>query len=243
MNLDYSKGAIPLYLQIYEILKKQIEQGEYALHERIPSEQELEDRFAVSRMTVRLAISELEKGHYVKKARGKGTTVTYVKVIDEDLSAIRSFTTEMQQRGLVPSTSFVSIVQEEACGEALQFFAMTEGEKAYHLMRVRDANNEPIVLFDTWINPRYDLPLKEEAYRGSMYALFEEKGIGRPQNVKENFQAILADDVLVEYLHCTIGMPILKRTRYTYLEDGTPIEYTQSYYLGDRYSYNVEIGK
>lgn len=95
MQLNFTKGAMPLYLQIQEYLKAKIVNGGYAYGELIPSELELEKMFKVSRITIRQAIADLEKEGYVKRQRGKGTTVTYSERIDESLCAIRSFTKEM----------------------------------------------------------------------------------------------------------------------------------------------------
>lgn len=56
MRLDFY-SPIPLHVQLKEILRMEIEKGKYT--EKIPSEKELMDQFAVSRTTVREAVSAL----------------------------------------------------------------------------------------------------------------------------------------------------------------------------------------
>lgn len=243
VKLNYAKGSIPLYLQIYEILKDKIEKQVYEYGDMIPSEQELEKLYKVSRITVRQAIGELEKAGYVKRARGKGTAVTYVKRIDESLSAIRSFTKEMEDRGLQPGTSFVQIQKEEADDEVASLLELPPHGEVYHLWRVRTADQEPLVIFETYLSGEYDFPLEEENYHGSMYQIFEDLGIRQPAWVRENFQAILASQEIAELLDVKIGSPIFKRIRIAYSEENKAIEYTISYYRGDRYSYSIELGK
>ena len=62
-----------------------------------------------------------------------------------------------------------------------------------------------------------------------------------PMVVNENFQAMLADEKLSKALQVKKGSAIFKRVRTAYNEDNKPIEYTISYYRGERYSYSIEL--
>lgn len=241
MQLDYSKGAIPLYLQVNKHLKHKIESKEYIYGSLLPSEIELEAYFGVSRITIRQAISELEKEGYVKRARGKGTTITYSEKIDENLSAIRRFTTEMKDRGLQPGTITAHIEKVKADKEVAEHLEIALHEEVYLLSRVRSADKEPLVVFESYIPCIYDLPLDDSLYYDSMYDVFEKVGMGMPMVVNENFQAMLADERLSKALEVKKGSAIFKRIRTAYDEKNKPIEYTISYYRGDRYSYSIEL--
>ena len=56
-------GLTPLYQQVMEDLKDDIERGKYPAGCRIPSEAELSQMYSVSRITVRRAVSELSLIH------------------------------------------------------------------------------------------------------------------------------------------------------------------------------------
>ena len=242
MKLDHKRGAIPLYLQLHRILKEGIEMETYAYGEMLPSEQELEKLYHVSRITVRQAIAELEKEGYIKRKRGKGTTVTYTKRIDESLSEIRSFTSEMQDRGLRPGTSYIDIIKTKA-DEDIAFHLNVEVDSdVYRLYRVRTADDEAIVIFETYLTSTYDYPLDKKYYKNSMYEVFEQVGAKKPRKVQEKYQAILADQAIAKMLDVSVGSPIFKRTRVSYNIDNVAIEYTISYYRGDRYSYSIKLG-
>lgn len=241
MQLDYSKGAIPLYLQVNKVLKQKIESKEYPYGSLLPSEVELESYFGVSRITVRQAIAELEKEGYVKRARGKGTTITYSEKIDENLSAIRRFTTEMKDRGLQPGTLFAHIEKIKANKDVAEHLDVNIEENVYCLYRIRSADNEPLVVFESYIPCMFELPLDDSLYYDSMYDVFEKVGMGMPKVVNENFQAMLADERLSKALQVKKGSAIFKRIRTAYDENNKPIEYTISYYRGDRYSYSIEL--
>jgi DNA-binding GntR family transcriptional regulator len=64
-----------LYQQIRRTLTDEIMSGRYAAGDRFPPENELCDRFGVSRQTVREAIRELQSRGLLKRRRGAGTIV------------------------------------------------------------------------------------------------------------------------------------------------------------------------
>lgn len=65
----------PLYLQIARALKKDIVGGVYPVGSQLPTEDELCERFSVSRYTVREALRRLREDHLVASRQGAGTTV------------------------------------------------------------------------------------------------------------------------------------------------------------------------
>ena len=71
------KGNRPLYVQIKEILEKDIRKGVFQPGERFPTERELCERFGVSRITIRQALQELVKDGLLYRHQGSGSYVTY----------------------------------------------------------------------------------------------------------------------------------------------------------------------
>ena len=59
-----SDVKIPLYYQLAQTLSKQIE-AEMAANDKLASEKEIGEEYSVSRTTVRLALSELERKGYI----------------------------------------------------------------------------------------------------------------------------------------------------------------------------------
>jgi GntR family transcriptional regulator len=70
----------PLYLQIADALRQQIESGELARGSRLPTEQDLQDQYSASRNTIRDAIKRLIGQGLVETRQGQGTYVT--RIID-----------------------------------------------------------------------------------------------------------------------------------------------------------------
>lgn len=71
------ESSVPIYRQLKEIIKQKIEQGEFKPGERIPTEYELCETFAISRTSVRQALAELAQEGYLYRQQGSGTFVNH----------------------------------------------------------------------------------------------------------------------------------------------------------------------
>src|SRR3974390_1774776 len=109
-------SPVPLYHQIRQDIKAKIKSEKFPVNQPIPSESELMVQYNVSRMTVRLAIDELEKEGYVKKIQGKGTCVKKRKR-PQPLNPITSWTETMISQGLNPVTTSMSTEEIPASEE------------------------------------------------------------------------------------------------------------------------------
>ncbi len=238
--LDFSKGALPLYSQIKNILLEKIDNEEYVPGDIIPSEAELQKKFNVSRITVRQAINELVVEGYLSRQRGIGTVVISNK-IEEKLSKVMSFTNEMKSRGLEPSTKYAEIGMEKANKKVAKALEINPGDYVYKLVRIRCADGEPIVVFITYLKEDLDLSLDKENYYGSLYELIHEKNNRRVTKVKEFIEATISGTSLSEMLDIEDGSPILKRIRTSFDQNHRTLEYTESFYRSDKYRYYIEL--
>jgi GntR family transcriptional regulator len=96
-------SRLPLYTQLYEILRARITSGEWTPGEMIPPEHELMDSHQISRTTVRQTLDMLVNEGLIYRQRGRGTFVAHPPM-EQALLRIISFTDDMQQRGFEPST-------------------------------------------------------------------------------------------------------------------------------------------
>lgn len=66
----------PKYTDLMNWIREQILSGEFTVGMRLPSENELGKKFAISRQTVRQATSVLESEGLLERRRGSGTYVS-----------------------------------------------------------------------------------------------------------------------------------------------------------------------
>jgi GntR family transcriptional regulator of arabinose operon len=69
----YRNDPNPLYYQLSERIKAQIESGEIKVGDKLPSESEMVESYGIGRLTVRNALSRLVNAGYLQKIHGKGT--------------------------------------------------------------------------------------------------------------------------------------------------------------------------
>lgn len=72
-------SAVPLYYQLQEVLKREIDAGDWAPGQLLPSEAAFEARLGLSRTVVRKALDVLEADGQVVRRKGLGTTVAQPK--------------------------------------------------------------------------------------------------------------------------------------------------------------------
>ena len=78
MNLE-PHSAVPLYEQIYQYIKNDIQKGRISAGEKLPSTRSLAGYLEVSRSTVELAYEQLVSEGYIESVPYKGTFVLDVK--------------------------------------------------------------------------------------------------------------------------------------------------------------------
>jgi GntR family transcriptional regulator len=72
----YDRSRVPLYLQVASVMRQRITTGRWAEGEQISTLEELEEEFAVARVTVRQAIELLRAEGLLRAQQGRGTFVS-----------------------------------------------------------------------------------------------------------------------------------------------------------------------
>lgn len=233
---------IPLYYQLKEILLESIKHTEKGTS--FPTELELCERFDVSRPTVRQAIIELVNEGFLYRIKGRGTFIAEPKIRQDFLIALKSFSEEMQQKGLTPTTKvldFRSVECDERGSEALE---IPVGTDVVQLERLRFTDNEPVVLVMTFL-PAARLPgiLERHFENESLYHIIEvEYGYTIDRAVR-TIEARIAGEYEANLLGVKKKTPVQYIETITYLRDNTPIEYSQAHYRGDRNTFTFELKK
>lgn len=168
-QLHQKKGSKALYVQIKDIYRKKILNGELQLGDKIESELDIQKKYGVSRITARQAILDLEKEGMVKRGRGKGTFVIWRPGIEEDLTHVSSFTQEMEAIGRKPGTHSVQITIEKLDEQTAREFNTDTNELMYCVRRVRTADDVKIVYMVSYYPLSTNLPMDPNLIRNSIY--------------------------------------------------------------------------
>jgi GntR family histidine utilization transcriptional repressor len=145
-------SAQPLYRQVKERLAQQIRKGEYRPGDRVPSEHELVDQLAVSRMTVNRAIRELAAEGWLTRVQGVGTFVSEPKS-QSALLEIRSIADDIAERGGTHSAKVVKASVESADADTAFAIGLRLEAQVFRVILVHYENGRPIQIEDRYVNP------------------------------------------------------------------------------------------
>lgn len=77
MEFDHN-SSLPKYLQLQQILTRQIQSGEYKVGDKLSTDMELKKRYNLSTSTVARALYEMERAGFVTRKQGSGTFVSSI---------------------------------------------------------------------------------------------------------------------------------------------------------------------
>lgn len=232
----------PLYVQIKDYIRLNIQSGVFAPDSCIPSERHLARQFGVSRLTASKAVKELIQEGLLYTSVGKGTFVNS-RTIDQELEALTSFTEEMQRRGQRASSRVLYAAMENATAEVAKALNILPGAEIVVLSRVRLADDQPIALETSsviaalcpGILQRFDFS------RDSLYQTLRKAYNIHIAYAEQTIEARQASQHEAESLDLDKPAPILHITRVTYSD--RPFEYVRSAYRGDRYKFRALLRK
>ncbi|MFW6063185.1 MAG: GntR family transcriptional regulator [Chloroflexota bacterium] len=236
-----AQSGMPLYLQLYQLLRRRIRSGVLKPGDMLPSEMSLMERYDVSRATVRQALKELVSDGLIVRERGRGTFVAPPSV-EQNLVRIVSFTEDMNQRGLTPGTRLVSARLMPATEYMAEKLGIAPGEKLARIERLRLADGEPLSVEVSCLVYRYCPGVLEKDYTQESLRLILERQYGlRLARAEQSLQAVAADEELAKLLEIEVGDPLLFLERISYSDYDVPVEFLRIYHRGDRYTLRNEL--
>jgi GntR family transcriptional regulator len=234
------EGPVPLHHQVYLDLRDALAAGEWTPGDRLPPERELAERYGVSLITVRRALTDLAREHRLERTRGRGTFVSRPP-IPLDLDAPISFTEEIRRLGHAPATRIVTartMGAEPAVADAL---GIAHGAQVVHLERLRMADGEPLLLEQVYLaEARFPGLLAGDLEHGSLYELLQERYGTNVVRAREALEPIAIPAREAHLLGVEPGRPALLIEGLAFDDGGKPVELARSYVRGDRTRYSME---
>ena len=144
--------AQPLYALVKDHILENIRSGAWEPGRRVPSENELVERFQISRMTANRALRELTAEGFLARVPGVGTFVREAPAL-ASLMELRDIAEEITQRGHRHSARLVARSTVEMNPALAEEFEDRNLASLHHVMIVHDENGVPVQLEDRYVNP------------------------------------------------------------------------------------------
>jgi GntR family transcriptional regulator len=204
----------------------------------VPGERELAQRYGTSRTTIRQALAELVIEGRLLRRQGKGTFVAQPKVAQ--LLELAGYTGQMRAHGLSPQTQILDTGYRPADQELALLLGISPGGRVLRIRRLRLANGEPMAIDASYLPARRFPGLRRKVTaQSSLYeTLASGYGVELAQ-AEETIETVLASPADARLLGVDAGLPLLLLTRHAFDVSGTPVEWSQAWYRGDRYKFRT----
>lgn len=234
-RLDAS-SYVPLYMQLAALLREQIKHGEFRAGDQLPSEPALVREFGVSRATATAALDQLVAAHEAYRVRGRGTFVA--KPFLGQFSLSTSFTEDMRQRGLEPSSKVLEFDVAAPDPETAAILGAPPDEECYRLVRLRMANGDPVALQTAYLPCRLYPDLTADHFAdGHLYDVMRRVYAITPQWAEAIVQAHRPTAPEARHLDITTRDPVLVAWHLSLDDSLRSLEYVRSVYRSDRFSF------
>lgn len=230
-------STLPKYIQISEMLIRDIAAGQLVDGARLPPERDMAQGLGISVGTLRKALSDLECKGLLERVQGSGNYVRQ-KV---DVSSIYSFfRLETLAGGGLPRARVLSVDRLPKPVDAPVFGHAAQGHR---IRRLRWLGDEMIALEEIWLDGTVCDEIQAETLPDSLYLFYRQQlgvvvgavedriGVGRvPQWAPEAF-------------HLPAGHIVGHIERIGYGGETMPVEYSRTWYDPERSRYVSRMGR
>ena len=233
--------GIPLYYQVETVLRNKILSGELPLAFTLPSEDALAEQYQVSRITIRQALSLLEKDGLVIRKRGKGTFVSEGVAIPESPKWNGSIE-DLILMGIKTKTEVLEMSNIDPPEMVRDRLKLTGDAQVLRIEKIRSVEQSPFSYVLNYLHSDIGKDIHSEDLTLKPLLMILEENLGLvAARAKQTVEATIADSRVASLLDIRVGDPLLKVERVVYDPYKRPIEYVSVLYRADKYFFTVKL--
>lgn len=231
----------PAYVQLVDILRRQIATGVYRPGDQLPSEAQLCSQYSVSPMTVRRVINILVENGLATAFQGKGTFVKGLN-LGEATFRLEELTDQLSGRPdmTVRLVEARIIAADERVARKLH---IPEGARTVFICRLLLQKQQPITYHREYLiyDPRRPV-VEEELQITSLEGLFKGEVSEGLRSGDLSMEAVILREEEAEHLGVAVGSPALCLEHIFYDFDFRPISWGWFICRADRFKLSTRIG-
>lgn len=238
------KNILPIYYQIKQAIINLIQDKEFEAGQKIPSTDQLAQKYNVSHLTVRQAVEELIQEGFLESRQGSGTYVSDNKTLLDMLSIeITGFMDEVFREVQKIKTTSVKINIIKPTDLIRKKLQLPTGEKkVLKIDRVRCLNEKPFNYATNYLPIKIGTKISEEdLYKKPLMQILEQNLKLKLDSAHQTIQASYADQDIAISLGISRGTPTLFVERIVYTEKNKPTHILHASYRGDLFKFVVRL--
>lgn len=139
------------YKEISEKIEEEIKSGKYDETKKLPTEEELMKKYAVSRTTIRKSIAILVTKGYIYQVQGSGIFIREAALKDYlSLENLKGLTRDFPNKKIKSKLVKLDILKADK--ELSEKMKCTIGTDLYFVIRIRNVDNKPFAIEYTYFN-------------------------------------------------------------------------------------------
>lgn len=215
-----------------------IHAGRHPVGSALPTEAELQRRFAASRYAVREALRQLKEAGLVTSHAGIGTIVRARRPVQRTVQVMGSLDDVLQ---LVRDTRVTLLSQRDFVADAAAAarLGVTAGEMwhVYELLRDAGSQKEPLARLSVHVRPEFAaIGTDVGRSRQPIFRLIEERFGERVVEVRQEVGAARVRAADARLLQTRVGTPALRVLRHFVNDAGRPILVSEGIYPEGRFA-------
>jgi len=234
-------SRVPLYHQLYSVLKSAIMDGTIPHDAQMPTEQQLAATFDVSRITAKRAMDELAAENLIARFRGKGSHVIYNFSPQPVRAPLVGMLENLKEMGKHSKVQVLEVEQVVPPADVREILGLGDAETVHKLVRVRsNEDGEPFAFYVSWTLGISKGFTKRNLERTPRLDVIRENGINIA-SIEQVLSAENASSQIAELLECEPGSALLSIRRKTHDQNNAIVDVLDCLYNPQRYQYAMVL--
>ncbi|SHN33419.1 GntR family transcriptional regulator [Gracilibacillus kekensis] len=229
-------------LIILDELMQQIIAKKFTYGEKLPSENELADKFRVPRTTIRRVLAKLEERGFIYSQRGVGRFLKEESFqVQLNLNGKTSFTEKMKQSGHPLITRNIGCQKMEYDSQIYQYLHANREDNVYQISRLRYIQEEPIAIHTSYLNETLFPNIAEDGPTiESMFSYYRQLGYKSLTNRDSLLSVTFPTLAEQQLLSCKSMEPLIMIESICLdVETDKVLERTKVLYRSDKFKYKL----
>ena len=238
-NANYKS---PLYIQLREVIRNKIEDGEFPVGTAIPSESQLAETYNLNPLSVRSALSALKYEGLLRSVQGKGVFVNGPKT-ERDLETLGGYRQTMDERSIDAHTRVLIKALRPAGPYYARLLDLVEDDQVWFTRRIDYIDKEPVALEEIYI-PEKLLPsygdVDIELF--SIYDIFTWNGL-LPTDADQTLRVLFLEPSRAKLINLSSDQAVMELSNLTRDAQGRKIEFARNYVRPDKTDFCAHYAK
>ena len=218
--------------RMHDELLADLRTGAFPPGTKLPNEQQLAERFEVSRATVREAVGSLVQAGYVVRRHGSGTYVTRSFPRHHALDSTVSYTAMIREAGMEPGELVIERLTREPDADEARRLHLSGTDRVVAIARVRTADGRRVIYSRDRIPERLLASVAGAPLDASLYDVLREAG-AVVQSARATLLPVVADVVVAGHLAVEPGSPLLQIDEVDLDASGRPVMLSLEWHVPD----------